>query len=256
MSNNTSPPPIQDQSIGENMNIIKNSIGNIGNNIGNDIGNIGNDIGNIGNDIGNDIGNIGNNIGNIGNDIKTGISNATGNVVGFVEDPIENIEKLINSLRHVPLVLEQIVEDSQFIPQIKVISLTLAQALSESVEIMTPYMITTTSTLITKLARAGFLGVLDAAGVIPFIGEIIESLLIVQDIVMTVLNVTRASVQVTDISVLLLDNLVRIYKKNEQKVKANHGRVINSVNNFQNTNNPNTQQEGGKKMKSKTKPKL
>ena len=227
MSNNTSPPPIQDQTIGENMNIIKNSIGNIGNDIG-----------------------------NIGNNIKTDISNATENVVGFVEDPIENIEKLINSLRHVPLVLEQIVEDPQFIPQVKVISLTLAQALSESVEIMSPYMIATTSRLVTKLARAGFLGVLDAVGVIPGIGEIVESLLIVQDVVMTALNVTRASVQVTDISALLLDNLVRIYKQNEQKLKANHGRVINSVNNFQNTNtNTNEkqtqEQQGGKKIKSK-----
>lgn len=219
--NNASPPPVQDQSIGQNMEIIKNSIGNIG------------------------------------QDIKTDIKNTAGNVIGFVEDPMKNIEKLIKSLRHVPVVLEQIVEDPQFIPQVKTISLTLAQALSDSVEIMTPYMMITTSLLVSKLARAGFLGILDAAGVVPGLGEIVEALLIVQDSIMTILNVTRASVQITDISSLLLDNLIRIYKQNEQKLKATHGRVTDSVNNFQNTNTPstpNTQQQGGKK-KSKTKTK-
>ena len=82
----------------------------------------------------------------------------------------------------------------------------------------------------------------------------IEGLLIVQDVVMTVLNVTKATVQITDISALLLDNVIRIYRQNEQKVKANHGRVINSLNNYQNTNtNTNTnekqtkEQQGGKK---------
>ena len=218
MSNNTSIPPIQDQSIAQNMNIIQNSIGNIS------------------------------------KDIKTDISNATENVIDFVEDPIENIEKLIKSLRHVPLVLEQIVEDPQFISQIKIISLTLAQALSDSIDIMTPYMIMTTSRLVSKLARAGFLSILDAVGVVPGLGEIVEGLLIVQDVVMTVLNVTKATVQITDISALLLDNVIRIYRQNEQKVKANHGRVINSLNNYQNTNtNTNTNekqtkgQQGGKK---------
>ena len=218
MSNNTSIPPIQDQSIAQNMNIIQNSIGNIS------------------------------------KDIKTDISNATENVIDFVEDPIENIEKLIKSLRHVPLVLEQIVEDPQFISQIKIISLTLAQALSDSIDIMTPYMIMTTSRLVSKLARAGFLSILDAVGVVPGLGEIVEGLLIVQDVVMTVLNFTKATVQITDISALLLDNVIRIYRQNEQKVKANHGRVINSLNNYQNTNtNTNTnekqtkEQQGGKK---------
>jgi len=224
-NNTTSPPPIQDQTIGQNMKIIKNSIGNIG------------------------------------DDIKTNIANTAGNVVGFMEDPMENIEKMVKSLRHVPAVLDQIVEDPQFIKQVKVTALTLAQALSDSVEIMTPYMMMTTSLLISKLTRAGFLGILDGVGVVPYFGEVVELLLIFQDAIMTILNVTRASVQITDISSLLLDNTIRIYKQNEKKLKANHGRIINSENSFQNTNSSETSsqeqsQQGGKKRKSKAKTKV
>jgi len=224
-NNTTSPPPIQDQTIGQNMKIIKNSIGNIG------------------------------------DDIKTNIANTAGNVVGFMEDPMENIEKMVKSLRHVPAVLDQIVEDPQFIKQVKVTALTLAQALSDSVEIMTPYMMMTTSLLISKLTRAGFLGILDGVGVVPYFGEVVELLLIFQDAIMTILNVTRATVQITDISSLLLDNTIRIYKQNEQKLKANHGRIINSENSFQNTNSSETSsqeqsQQGGKKRKSKAKTKV
>lgn len=220
---NNNPPPLKDQTISQNMNIIKNSIGNIG------------------------------------TDIKSDITNSVGNVVGFVEDPMKNIDNFVNKLRHVPAVVEQIVEDPQFIPQVKVISLTLAQAISDSAEIMTPYMMMTTSLLISKLTRAGFLGFLDGVGVVPGLGEIVDLLLIFQDAFMTILNVTRASVQITDIYSLLLDNTIRIYKQNEHKVKAAHGRVTDSMNNFQNTNSPGQQEEqqgqqGGKKNKGKAKP--
>jgi hypothetical protein len=123
-------------------------------------------------------------------------------------------------------------------------------------------MIQSFSTLAEKLARAGFLAILDAAGVVPVVGEIIEALLIVQDAVMMMFNVTSAGVQITDITALLIQNLIRIYKQNDKKVTAAHDRINDSVNTFNNTNTPDSDsntnnntntQSGGRKKNTITK---
>ena len=161
----------------------------------------------------------------------------------------------------VPKVLEQIIEDEQFLTQVKVVSITLAQALSDSIEIMTPYMLQSFSTLTEKLTRTGFLAILDAVGVVPVLGEIVEAILVIHDILITVLNVTRTGTQITDITSLLISNLIRIYKQNYRKVEAAHGRVTSSLAEFQNTNTPlttqgaETQNGGRKKSKRKTRTK-
>jgi len=199
---------------------------------------------------------INSSINDIKEDVEADVEKASSEAIAIAENPVESVEKLIQALIMAPEVLEQIVEDKQFLIQVKVISLTLAQALSDSIQIMTPYMEQAFSTLVERLARTGFLAILDAAGTVPVFGEIIDAILIVNDAVITILNVTRATTQLTDISALLLTNLIRIYKQNYQKVEAANGRVTSSLAQFQNTNTETSTQSGGKKKsKGKTRSK-
>lgn len=207
---------------------------------------------------------INSSINDIKEDVEADVEKASSEAIAIAESPVESVEKLIQALIMAPVVLEQIVEDKQFLIQVKVISLTLAQALSDSIQIMTPYMEQAFSTLVERLARTGFLAILDAAGTVPVFGEIIDAILIVNDAVITILNVTRATTQLTDISALLLTNLIRIYKQNYHKVEAANGRVTSSLAQFQNTNTEtstpsatqtSTQSGGKKKSKGKTRSK-
>lgn len=230
--NSQTPNTAPKQTINQNMNIIKSSLNNIREDVGSDL------------------------------------EKVSSKVISIAENPIQNIEKLVQALIMAPKVIEQIVEDEQFLLQVKIISLTLAQAISDSVEIMTPYMLQTFSTLIEKMSRTGLLALVDAAGVVPVLGEIIDAILLVHDILYTALNVSVASTQLTDISALLITNLIKIYKQNYRKVEAAHGRVTSSLAQFQNTNTPAsaaspntatpsaaTQSGGKKKTKGKTRSK-
>lgn len=237
-TNTVSDPPSH-QSIVENIGTIKDSAGNIVEDVKNDVFNA---VGDVKNDV---------------VDAAGDVVDTAGNALKFVENPVKNIENSIEGLIHVPTVLEQIIVDPQFIQQVKIVSLTLAQALSDSIEIVTPYMLQSYSTVVEKLARVGALAILDAVGVIPGVGEVLDAILIVHNLIMTVMNVSRASIQITDISALLVSNLIRIYKQNAQKVKAAHGRITTSTNQFQNTNNTSTEttQSGGNKKNNKSKTK-
>jgi hypothetical protein len=193
--------------------------------------------------------------------ILTGIQSTNvphlGNILGAILPAIELSKKETNDSFFFIADLHTLTskKDPQFIQQVKIVSLTLAQALSDSIEIVTPYMLQSYSTVVEKLARVGALAILDAIGVIPGFGEVLDAILIVHNLIMTVMNVSRASVQITDISALLISNLIRIYKQNAQKVKAAHGRITTSTNQFQNTNNPSTEtnQSGGNKKNNKSK---
>ena len=235
----TDTDPPSHQSIVENIGTIKDSAGNI--------------VEDVKNDVVNSVGDVKNDVVDVAGDVV----DTAGNALKFVENPVKNIENSIEGLIHVPTVLEQIIVDPQFIQQVKIVSLTLAQALSDSIEIVTPYMLQSYSTVVEKLARVGALAILDAVGVIPGVGEVLDAILIVHNLIMAVMNVSRASVQITDISALLVSNLIRIYKQNAQKVKAAHGRITTSTNQFQNTNNPSTEttQSGGNKKNNKSKTK-
>jgi hypothetical protein len=200
------------------------------------------------------IGKIKSSVESIRDDLKEDVKEVTGKVLNVLENPEENIQKLIKALLRAPIVLEQIIVDPEFIKQVKIVSLTLAQAISDSVEIMTPYMLESYSTLVEKLARNGFLAILDAAGVVPVVGEVIDGILIIHDLVMSALNVAHTSIQVSDISSLLLNNMIRIYKQNAKQVDAAHGRITTSTDDFQNTNTSTTSetQKGGKKKSKST----
>lgn len=252
------------QSIGKNMGKIKDSIVDIGENVKDDVFGVVKDVkddvvgvvkdkvvGVVEDvkekvvDVGKDVGKVTKSVGNVAKGVEK-----------FAENPVESIEKIIKALEQVPTVLEQIIVDPKFLKQVKVVSLTLAQALSESVQIVTPYMVQTYSELVEKLARYGFLAIFDAIGVVPVVGEVVEAILIVQDAVMSILSVARASTQVSEITALLISNMITIYQKNAKEVEAAHGRITYSKNQFQNTNSPETTtitQSAGKKKKHKRK---
>jgi hypothetical protein len=253
MSSNTSS-----QSIGKNMIKIKDSIVGIGEDVKDDVVGVvedaKDDVVGVVEDIKDKVVDVGKDVGNV----TKSIGKVAKSVEQFAENPVESIEKIIKALEQVPTVLEQIIVDPKFLKQVKVVSLILAQALSESVQVVTPYMIETYSELVGKLARYGFLAIFDAIGVVPVAGEIVEIILLIQDAVMSILSVARVSTQVTKITAMLISNMITIYQKNAKEVEAAHGRITYSKNQFQNTNSPETttitqSQSAGKKKKHKRK---
>jgi hypothetical protein len=104
---------------------------------------------------------------------------------------------------------------------------------------------------------------MDGIGVVPVVGEIIELILVADNIIKSMLAFTNASVEVTEISSLLISNLIRIYKQNAKEVESSHGRIHSSFDKFFNigtstqstpsTSSNDNQKGGKKKTKSKTK---
>jgi len=255
-SNNNNTNNNSKNIISKNFSSIKNGVENIGSDIKNKLGSVGsgikNDIENVGSGIKNKIENIGSGIKNDISGVTKTIGNVKNTVVHAVKSPKQTITNIIKALRHVPNVIAQIIEDQQFIEQVKIISLTLAKALATSLEIITPKIASSVARMVEKTGRASFLALLDAAGVIPGVGEVLDLILVAQNILKIVFAFTNVGFEVTEMSALLITNLIRVYRQNAQQIKSTHGRITDNLSTFNKTTSNNTQ-KGGKRKNTKTK---
>lgn len=188
---------------------------------------------------------IKNSVDNIGSEIKTKIDNVGDDLLNVAENPIKSIETLIQNLIYIPSVIGQIIEDPEFIIQVKIISLTLAEALSESIEIITPQVAESISKMVENVGRSSLLTLMDAIGVVPGVGEVLDLILTAHNIIKVIFSFTNVGLEMTEVYYTLISNMIRIYKQNAQEVDAAHGRIKYSLNQFTNNNN---QQSGGKKI--------
>jgi len=186
---------------------------------------------------------IKNNVDSIGSKVKIKMGNVGDDLLNVAKNPIDNIETLIQNLKYIPTVIGQIIDDPQFIAEVKNISLILAEALSESIEMVTPQVAEAISKMVENVGRSSFLSLMDAVGVIPFYGEILDIILTAHNIIKVIFSFTNTGLQLTEVYYTLISNMIRVYKKNAQEVEATHGRIQDSLNQF--SNNP---QSGGKKI--------
>ena len=145
----------------------------------------------------------------------------------------------------------------------------MANSLSQSIDIMTPEISESISKMINEVARSSFLSLLDAVGVIPGVGEILDVILTAHNILKIIFSFTNTGLELADISVTLLSNLIDFYKKESAEIQTIQGRIDNSINSFNkaqstiansnnnnNNNNNNNQQQqqqqtGGRKKQNK-----
>jgi len=189
---------------------------------------------------------IKNSVDNIGSEIKTKADNVSDDLLNIAKNPTDSIETLIQMLIHIPSVIGQIIEDPEFIVQVKIISLTLAKALSESIEIITPEVSEAIAKMVGNVGRYSSLALIDAIGVIPGVGIAVDIILTAHNVLKVIFSFTNVGLEMSEVYYTLISNMIRVYKKNVKEVKAAHGRIKNSLNQFNNTN---TQiQSGGKKI--------
>jgi hypothetical protein len=201
---------------------------------------------------------IKNKLGNIGSSLKKDV----GDVISKVTHPKETIQKIIKVLKIIPYMLGSLIKGDKFLEEVKNVSLILAKALQESIEIITPEIEESVSKLVTKVSNSTFLAILDGVGVIPGVGEILDLILLAHNILRAIISVTNVSVEITDITSNFINNLIRIYKKTSREVESSENRITESVDTFNKTTNTpltnrndSSKQNGGykKKYKSKTK---
>lgn len=168
-----------------------------------------------------------------------------------VPNPKETILNIIKTLKRVPSILENIIKGDTFIEEIKDTSLILAKALEESIKIITPEVEETVFKLVKKVSTSTFLAILDAIGVIPGIGEILDLILVAHNILRAIFAVTNVGLEATEISSSFISNLMRIYKTNLKEVESSEDRIGKSINTFrettENSDNFENKQTGGKK---------
>lgn len=194
---------------------------------------------------------IENKIGNIGSNLKKDVDD----VISNVSHPKEIIQKIIKVLKIIPYMLRNIIKGDKFLEEVRNISHILAEALQESIEIITPEIEETVSTLVKKLTNSTLLAILDGVGVIPGVGEVLDLILLAHNILRAILSITNVSVEITSLSSDFINNLIRIYKKTSKEVESSENRITESVDTFNkttNTNNYSKQNGGKKKYKSKT----
>jgi len=187
---------------------------------------------------------IKNSVDNIGSEIKAKVDNVGDDLLNVAENPIKSIETLIQNLIYVPSVIGQIIEDPQFIIQVKIISLTLAEALSDSIEIITPQIAEAISKMVENVGRSSFLAIMDAVGVIPGVGEVLDIILTAHNVIKVIFSFTNVGLEMTEVYYTLISNMIRIYKQNAKEVEAANGRIQDSLNQFTSNN----KQSGGKKI--------
>jgi len=201
----------------------------------------------------------------INSEVKTSIDNIGTTLISGIANPKKAIETLIADLKIIPIIIVGIIDDPAFTYQIKVLATNLANSLSQSIDIMTPEISDSISKMINEVTRSSLLSLLDAVGVIPGVGEILDVILTAHNILKIIFSFTNTGLELADISVTLLSNLIDFYKKESAEIQTIQGRIDNSINNFNkaesigsnnnNNNNNNNQQQqqqsGGKKKKKK-----
>lgn len=201
---------------------------------------------------------IKNSIGTINSEVKTSVDNIASTLISGIENPKKAIETLIEDLKIIPIIIVGIIDDPKFTDQIKILATNLANSLSQSIDIMTPEISDSISNMVNQVTRSSLLSLLDAVGVVPGVGEILDIILTAHNILKIIFSFTNTGLELADISVTLLSNLIDFYQKESAEIQSVQGRIDSSINNFNKTpstptpsNGNGQQQNGGRKKQNK-----